>query len=47
MHLKEAATVMEISPESVKTARYRLLKKLDLEREDNLIEHIISIEKEV
>lgn len=47
MNLKEAATVMGISPESVKTARYRLRKKLGLEREDNLIENIISIEKNV
>ncbi len=44
MNLKEAATVMGISPESVKTARYRLRKKLELGREDNLVEHIISLE---
>ena len=44
MNLKEAATVMGISPESVKTARYRLRKKLGLDREDNLVEYIISLE---
>ncbi len=47
MNLKEAAIIMGISPESVKTARYRLRKKLGLEREDNLIEYILSIEKEL
>ncbi|SMG13651.1 Tetratricopeptide repeat-containing protein [Marivirga sericea] len=44
MNLKEASTVMGISPESVKTARYRLRKKLGLGRSDNLVEHIISLE---
>jgi len=47
MNLKEAATVMGISPESVKTARYRLRKKLGLGREDNLVEYIISLEDNI
>jgi len=44
MNLKEAASIMGISPESVKTARYRLRKKLNLSREDNLIDFIIHLE---
>lgn len=44
MNLKEAANIMGISPESVKTARYRLRKKLNLSREENLIDHIIHLE---
>ncbi len=44
MNLKEAANVLGISPESVKTARYRLRKKLDLGKEHNLAEHIMGIE---
>jgi DNA-binding CsgD family transcriptional regulator len=47
MNLKEAATVMGISPESVKTARYRLRKKLGLGREDNLVEYVISLEDDI
>lgn len=45
MNLKEAANIMGISPESVKTARYRLRKKLNLSREENLIDYIINLEK--
>jgi tetratricopeptide (TPR) repeat protein len=45
MNLKEAAGIMGISPESVKKARHRLRKKFNLDREDNLIDHIISLEK--
>ena len=44
MNLKEAATILGIAPESVKTARYRLRKKLQLEREDNLIDFILQLE---
>jgi DNA-binding CsgD family transcriptional regulator len=47
MNLKEAATVMGISPESVKTARYRLRKKLGLGKEDNLVEYVISLEDDI
>ncbi|PTB91088.1 hypothetical protein C9994_16155, partial [Marivirga lumbricoides] len=47
MNLKEAASIMGISPESVKTARYRLRKKLQLSKEDNLVEYIINLEKEI
>lgn len=47
MNLKEAAGIMGISPESVKTARYRLRKKLDLSRDENLIDYIINLEQEL
>ncbi|MDJ1467927.1 tetratricopeptide repeat protein [Cytophagaceae bacterium DM2B3-1] len=42
MNLKESATVLGISPESVKTARYRLRKKLELEEETNLTDYLLS-----
>lgn len=47
MNLKEAAQVMGISAESVKTARYRLRKKMGLGRDDNLVQHIISMEQDM
>ncbi|MBK6266162.1 tetratricopeptide repeat protein [Marivirga sp. S37H4] len=47
MNLKEAANIMGISPESVKTARYRLRKKLHLSKEENLVEYIIKLEREL
>lgn len=46
MNLKEAAGVMGISPDSVKTARYRLRKKLGLSREENLVDYMIRLEKQ-
>ncbi|MEL6925566.1 MAG: sigma factor-like helix-turn-helix DNA-binding protein, partial [Bacteroidota bacterium] len=39
---KEIATMLGISPDSVKTARYRLRKKLQLDREDNLLDFMTS-----
>lgn len=44
MNMKEAAKVLGISPESVKTARYRLRKKLGLKQEENLIDYILNID---
>ena len=41
---KEIATIMDISPESVKVARSRLRKKLQLETSDNLSSFITSID---
>ncbi len=41
-NLKEAAQILGIAPESVKTARYRLKKKLALEPEDDLSSFIIK-----
>ena len=46
MSMKEMANILGISPDSVKTARYRLRKKLGLEREDNLVDFIIHIKQE-
>ena len=40
---KEMANILNISPDSVKTARYRLRKKLNLSTEDNLTEFIMSL----
>lgn len=40
---KEMASILNISPDSVKTARYRLRKKLNLNTEDNLTGFIQSL----
>ena len=40
---KEIAPLLNISPKSVEIARYRLRKKLDLKKEDNLTEYIKTI----
>lgn len=44
LSIKEMAGILNISPDSVKTARYRLRKKLGLNTEDNLSEFIMSLE---
>ncbi|MCW9706132.1 tetratricopeptide repeat protein [Fodinibius salsisoli] len=44
---KEIATLLGITPNSVKTARYRLRKKLGMETEENLTDFMMSVEKEV
>ena len=43
LSIKEMAAILNISPDSVKTARYRLRKKLQLNTEDNLTEFILSL----
>lgn len=43
---KEIATLLGITPDSVKTARYRLRKKLDIQTGENLTDFMIDIEKE-
>ncbi len=43
MTTKEMASILGISPNSVKTARYRLRKRLDLDSEDNLTEFLIEV----
>ncbi|CAM3369031.1 HTH luxR-type domain-containing protein [Flavobacterium longum] len=43
LSIKEMASILNISPDSVKTARYRLRKKLQLHTEDNLTDFILSI----
>lgn len=45
LSMKEMATILGISPESVKTSRYRLRKKLNLEHEENLLTFMFSIDK--
>lgn len=42
---KESSAIMGIGPDSVKTARYRLRKKFDLDREDSLTDYLINIDK--
>lgn len=43
MNIKESASVLNIEPASVKTARYKLRKKLGLQPEDDLVEFIRRI----
>ena len=43
LSIKEMANILNISPDSVKTARYRLRKKLQLNTEDNLTDFILQI----
>lgn len=42
--IKEISTILNISPDSVKTARYRLRKKLKLETAENLSEFLRQME---
>jgi len=43
MNIKEVASVLNLSPDSVKNARYRLRKKLKLGTKDDLFEFVNSI----
>jgi DNA-binding CsgD family transcriptional regulator len=43
LNIKESASVLNLSPHTVKSARYRLKKKLKLEAEDDLSEFIRQI----
>lgn len=43
LSIKEMAGILNISPDSVKTARYRLRKKLELNSEDNLTDFILKL----
>jgi tetratricopeptide (TPR) repeat protein len=43
LNLKEAATLLNITPDSVKTARHRLRKKLNLPEDSNLLDYLITI----
>ncbi|MGB5819990.1 MAG: tetratricopeptide repeat protein [Saonia sp.] len=45
LNVKETASVLGISPESAKTARYRLRKKLDIRPEDELLDYFLELEK--
>lgn len=46
LNIKEMASILHISPDSVKTARYRLRKKLGLTHEDTLIDFLLRFERE-
>ena len=43
MNLKESSQVLGISPDSVKTARYRIRKKLGLTKDENLVKFMSTI----
>ena len=43
LSIKEMAAILNISPDSVKTARYRLRKKLQLNTEDNLTDFMLQL----
>jgi hypothetical protein len=43
LNMKQAASILRISPDSVKVARYRLRKKFNLQTEDNLTAFIMSL----
>lgn len=45
LNMKEMAELLGISPESVKTARYRLRRKLNLATEDNLADFMATFKK--
>ena len=46
LSIKETASLLGISPSSVKTARYRLRKKLELETRQKLTDFLMNIEEE-
>ena len=43
LNMKQAASILRISPDSVKVARYRLRKKFTLNGEDNLTAFIMAL----
>ena len=43
MDIKEAASTMNVAPNSIRIARYRLRKKLGLTPEDNLYEYMLGV----
>lgn len=43
LSIKEMASILNISPDSVKTARHRLRKKLQLNTEENLTDFILTV----
>ena len=43
---KEMATMLGISPDSVKTARYRLRKKMGLASGESILDHLVHLEME-
>lgn len=45
--MRESAKIMGISPESVKTARYRLRKKLSLDKDETLSDFVEKMDREL
>lgn len=45
MNIKETANILGISPESVKTARYRLRKKLGLDPKQEILNYLLQLEQ--
>lgn len=45
LNIKESAAILGITPESVKTARYRLRKKLDLDQNEELLTYFLTLER--
>ena len=43
LNIKETASVLNVAPNSIKSARYRLRKKLNMEQEDDLYEFVRDI----
>jgi DNA-binding CsgD family transcriptional regulator len=43
LNLKETATLLNITPDSVKTARHRLRKKLNVPEESNLTDYLMTV----
>ncbi len=46
LNIKETASILGISPESVKTARYRLRKKLGLDSRQEILTYLVHLEQE-
>jgi DNA-binding CsgD family transcriptional regulator len=44
LDIKEMATMLGISPNSVKTARYRLRKKMNIQKEDSILSYLLRLE---
>ena len=45
LNIKEAAAILGISPDSVKTARHRLRKKLNMGSEESILDVLMHIEQ--
>ncbi|NAS13507.1 tetratricopeptide repeat protein [Poritiphilus flavus] len=45
LSIKESSSILGISPESAKTARYRLRKKLGLEPEQEILDYFLELEQ--
>ncbi|MEM7382268.1 MAG: helix-turn-helix transcriptional regulator, partial [Bacteroidota bacterium] len=45
LSIKESASILGISPESAKTARYRLRKKLGLDPEQEILDYFLELEQ--